>query len=53
MVGVQPGSGFLFDLSAPASVSVAIDRLPPGVSYADTCSAMPGAYTRGAPPTHR
>jgi len=45
-VGVQPGSEFLFDLSAPAEVSVAISRLPPGVSYADTCSANAGKPRR-------
>jgi hypothetical protein len=45
-VGVQPGSEFLFDLSAPAEVSVAISRLPPGVRYAETCSANAGRRTR-------
>jgi hypothetical protein len=41
-VGVPPGSEFLFDLSAPAEVSVSISRLPPGVRYPDTCSANAG-----------
>jgi len=45
-VGVQPGSEFLFDLSVPAEVSVAISRLPPGVRYADTCSANAGKRMR-------
>jgi hypothetical protein len=43
---VQFGSEFLFDLSAPAEVSVAISRLPPGVSYADTCTANAGKRMR-------
>jgi hypothetical protein len=38
-VGIEPGSEFLFDLSAPAEVSVAISRLPPGSRYPDTCSS--------------
>ena len=38
-VGIEPGSEFLFDLSAPAEVSVTISRLPRGTDYADTCSA--------------
>lgn len=38
-VGVQPEAQLRFDLSAPAEVSVTISRLPPGVRYADTCSA--------------
>jgi hypothetical protein len=45
-VGVQPGSEFLFDLSAPAEVSVAIRRLSPGVRYAETCSANAGKPMR-------
>ncbi len=44
--GVQPGSEFLFDVSAPAEVSIAISRLPPGVRYADTCSANAGKRIR-------
>ncbi len=39
MPGVESGTRFLFDLSAPAEVSVAISRLPAGVRYADTCGA--------------
>lgn len=38
-IGVEPGSEFLFDLSAPAEVSVAVSRLPRGIRYADTCLA--------------
>ena len=38
-VGVEPGTDFLLDLSAPAEVSVAISRLPRGARYADTCIA--------------
>ncbi len=37
--GVEPGSEFQFELSAPAEVSVAISRLPRGSDYADTCGA--------------
>lgn len=37
--GIEPGSEFLFDLSAPAQVSVAISRLPRGARYAETCLA--------------
>lgn len=44
-IGVQPGSEFLFDLSAPAEVSVAISRLPPGVRFAE-CSAKAGKRMR-------
>jgi len=45
--GIEPGSEFLFTLSAPAEVSVAISRLPRGARYADTCQAVdPG------PPRH-
>jgi hypothetical protein len=38
-VGVEPGTEFLFDLSAPAEVHIAISRLPRGSRYADTCLA--------------
>ncbi len=36
---VAPGSEFIFELSAPAEVRIAISRLPPGTSFADTCVA--------------
>jgi hypothetical protein len=36
---VEPGTEFLFTLSAPAEVSVAISRLPRGARYAETCAA--------------
>jgi hypothetical protein len=36
---VEPGTEFLFTLSAPAEVSVAVSRLPRGSRYADTCLA--------------
>jgi len=45
-VGVQPGSEFLFDLSAPAEVSVAISRLPRGIRYSETCNAKAGKQRR-------
>ncbi len=45
-VGVQPSSEFLFDLSAPAEVSVAISHLPQGVRYAETCNAKAGKQRR-------
>jgi hypothetical protein len=38
-VGVEPGTEFLFDLSAPAEVSISISRLPRGSRFADTCLA--------------
>ncbi len=38
-VGVEPGTKFLFHLSAPAEVSVAISRLPRDTRYAQTCLA--------------
>jgi hypothetical protein len=38
-VGVEPGTEFLFDLSAPAEVSIVISRLSRGSRYADTCLA--------------
>ena len=36
---IEPGTRFLFDLSAAAEVDVAISRLPSGVHYVETCSA--------------
>jgi hypothetical protein len=38
-VGIEPGTEFRFDLSAPAEVHVAISRLPQGARYAETCLA--------------
>jgi hypothetical protein len=38
-LGVEPGTEFLFDLSAPAEVSIAISRLPRGTHFVDTCVA--------------
>lgn len=46
--GVEPGSEFLFTLSAPAEVSVAISRLPRGARYADTCRAVDAIAPRHA-----
>jgi hypothetical protein len=46
--GIEPGSEFLFTLSAPAEVSVAISRLPRGARYADTCLAAGASTPRRA-----
>ena len=39
IIGAEYGTEFLFDLSTPAEVNIAISRLAPHSRYADTCSA--------------